>query len=161
MKHLNKLLITFCLIAPVTTIQAQNTIPTTGGNASGAGGSASYTIGQIAYTTNTGTNGSVAEGVQQPYEISVPVGIEQARYTNFFCTVYPNPATDLLTLEVEIPDSENFFYQLYDTMGKLLASKKLIDIKTIISMANLAPATYFLKVSDNQKVVKTFKIIKN
>jgi hypothetical protein len=161
MKHLNLLVIAFCLITHVTTIQAQNTIPATGGNASGVGGSASYTVGQIAYDTNTGTNGSVAEGVQQPYEISVVVGIEKARYTNIHCTVYPNPATDLLTLEVEIPDSENLVYQLYDMMGKLLVSKKLIDIKTNISMREFAPATYVLKVTDNQKVVETFKIIKN
>jgi len=160
MKHLNKLLIVFCLVVLVTSIQAQNTISAAGGNASGAGGSASFSIGQIAYTTNTGTNGSVAEGVQQPYEISVVVGIEQAKYTNFFCAVYPNPTTDLLTLEVEILDNENLFYQLYDMMGKLLLIKRLIDFKTTISMTNLAPATYFLKVTDNQNVVKTFKIIK-
>ena len=44
---------------------AQDAIPATGGDATGSGGSASYTVGQIGYTTNTGTNGSVAEGVQQ------------------------------------------------------------------------------------------------
>ncbi len=142
-------------------VEAQKAIPASGGNASGSDGSVSYTVGQLLYTTNTGTNGSVAEGVQQPYEISVVVGIEQARDINLICTVYPNPATDLLTLEVEIADNENLFFQLYDVMGKLMVSKKLIDIKTTISMANLAPATYFLKVTDNQKVVKTFKIIKN
>ena len=157
-----KLCIVFLLgIGLTVNLQAQEAIPATGGNASGSGGSVSYTIGQVFYTTNTGTNGSMAEGVQQPYEISVVVGIEQAEGINLICTVYPNPATDLLTLEVEIPDNANLFFQLYDMMGKLLVSKKLIDIKTIIPMANLAPATYFLKVTDNQKVVKTFKIIKN
>ena len=142
-------------------IQAQKAIPVSGGNASGTDGSVSYTVGQVFYTTNTGTNGSVAEGVHQPYEISVVVGIEQGKDINLICTVYPNPATDLLTLEVEIPDNENLFFQLYDVMGKLMVSKKLIAIRTTIPMANLAPATYFLKVTDNQKVVKTFKIIKN
>jgi hypothetical protein len=141
-------------------VEAQKAIPASGGNASGSDGSVSYTVGQLLYTTNTGTNGSVAEGVQQPYEISVVVGIEQAKNINLICTVYPNPATDLLTLEVEIADNENLFFQLYDVMGKLMVSKRLIDIKTTISMTNLAPATYFLKVTNNQKVVKTFKIIK-
>jgi len=140
---------------------AQEVLTTSGGDTTGIGGSVSYTVGQVLYSTNTGTNGSVAEGVQQPYEISVVVGIDQAEGINLICTAYPNPATDLLTLEVEITDNENLFYQLYDMMGKLLVSKKLIDLKTTISMANLAPATYFLKVTDNQKVVKTFKIINN
>jgi len=156
-------LCTIILLGLVQTagLQAQEAIPATGGNASGSGGSVSYTMGQVLYTTNTGTNGSVAEGVQQPYEISVVVGIEQAKDIHLICTAYPNPTSDLLTLEVDLTDNENLFFQLYDMMGKLLVSKKLIDIKTTISMANLAPATYFLKVTDHQKVVKTFKIIKN
>lgn len=45
-------------------LQAQQVVTTSGGNASGSGGSVSYTIGQIVYTTNTNSNGSVAKGVQ-------------------------------------------------------------------------------------------------
>jgi hypothetical protein len=71
MKHLNKLLIAFCLIAHVTTIQAQNTTSTTGVRAIGDGGVVNYTVGQTFYITNTGTTGSLAEGVQQAYEISI------------------------------------------------------------------------------------------
>jgi len=142
-------------------VQAQEAIPAAGGDASGSGGSVSYTIGQLLFTTNTGTNGSVTEGVQQPYEISVVVGIEQAKDINLICKAYPNPTTDLLILEVDVAAADNFFFQLYDIMGKLLVSKEIIDIKTTISMANLSPATYFLKVTDHQRVVKTFKIIKN
>jgi hypothetical protein len=58
----------------LSTIHAQEAIPAGGGNASGSGGSASYSVGQVVYTTNTGTNGSAAQGVQQPYEISVVSG---------------------------------------------------------------------------------------
>ena len=156
MKHLKNPLITFWLIALTASIQAQTNIPATGGDASGVDGSTSFTVGQMVYTTNTGTNGSVAEGVQQPYEISVVVGIEQAGFTDFNCAVYPNPATDLLILETETSDNRNLTYQLYDMMGKLLLSERLVDTRTTISMANLAPSTYFLKVSDNQKVSRTF-----
>lgn len=160
MKQLKKILITIWLIVLAVSIQAQTTIPATGGDASGVGGSTSFTVGQMVYTTNTGTNGSVAEGVQQPYEISVVVGIEQAGFSNFYCLVYPNPATDLLTLEIETTDNENLIFQLYDLMGKLLLSERVTAIKTSISMANLAPSTYFLKVTDNQKVSKIFKVVK-
>ena len=150
----------FLLGLGLTGLYAQEAIPASGGDSTGSGGSVSYSYGQVVYFTNTGTNGSVIEGVQQPYEISIVTGIQQARDITLFCTVYPNPANDLLTLEVEIADNENLFYQLYEIKGKLLVSKRLIDNKTTISMANLAPAAYFLKITDNQKVVKTFKIIK-
>jgi hypothetical protein len=55
--------------------------------------------------------------------------------------------------------------------GKLLETKKLEGNETTISMGNLAPATYFLKVvqtknsssqhASPQQEIKTFKIIKN
>ncbi len=152
--------IIMCGLVQAIGVQAQEAIPAAGANASGIDGSVSYTIGQVFYTTNTGINGSKADGVQQPYEISVVVGIEQTRDIDLVCTAFPNPTQDILFLEVEIVANDNFSFQLYDMMGKLLISKELTDIRTTISMANLAPATYFLKITDHKKVVKTFKIIK-
>lgn len=160
MKHLIKFLLASWLMVIGLSIQAQATLLATGGDATGAGGSTSFSVGQMVYTTNSGTFGSVAEGVQQPYEISVIVGIDQAGLTNIYCSVYPNPATDLLTLEVDISANENLIYQLYDMRGNLLLNDRLIEPKTSISMANLAASTYFLKVTDNQEVSKTFKVIK-
>jgi hypothetical protein len=53
----------------ITCLQAQEAIPASGGNGSGNGGSVSYSIGQVVDATYTGLSGSVAQGVQQPYEI--------------------------------------------------------------------------------------------
>jgi len=108
----------------LTGLQAQETIPATGGNATGSGGSASYSVGQVVYTTNTGTNGSVAQGVQQPFEISVVTGIEQTKGINLSVSAYPNPATDFLMLKVENYDNGNLSYQLFDMNSKLLQNKK-------------------------------------
>lgn len=145
----------------LTGLQAQEAITATGGNASGSGGSASYSVGQVVYQTNTGANGSAAQGVQQPYEISVVIGIDEAKDINLTVAAYPNPTTDFLTLKVENYDKENLTYQLYDISGKLLENKKIEGNETNLVMSNLIPASYFLKVTDNNKEVKTFKIIKN
>jgi len=161
MKKFNLALVAFCLFGFGTAIRAQNAIPASGGNASGSGGTGSYTIGQVVYTTNTGTNWSAAQGVQQPYEISVVTGIEKAKDISLEIVVYPNPASDFLTLKVENYDIESLSYKLFDANGKLLESKKVTGNETIISLANLLPSLYFLKVIDNQKEIKTFKIIKN
>ena len=64
-----KLTILFVL-GLVFLVQAQQTIPAAGHDISGSGGSVSYTIGQLVYTTNIGANNSLAQGVQQVYEIS-------------------------------------------------------------------------------------------
>jgi hypothetical protein len=45
--------------------QGQQSVNSAGGNASGSGGSMSYSVGQVIYTTNSGINGLVAQGVQQ------------------------------------------------------------------------------------------------
>jgi len=142
-------------------LQAQTSVNVTGGNASGSGGSASYSVGQFVYQTHTGTSGSVSEGVQQPYEISVVTGLEEAKGINLSVSAYPNPATDYLTLKVKDFELSNLHFQLYDMSGKLLRSEKITGNQTSIVMSNLVPATYFVKVIQNNKEVKTFKIIKN
>jgi hypothetical protein len=141
-------------------LHAQEAIPATGGDASGSGGSASYSVGQVVYTTNTGTNGSLAQGVQQPYEISVVSGIKEAIDIALLCSAYPNPTTDFLTLKVENYSFENLRYHLYDIQGKLMESKILTSDETSIEMNRFTPATYLLIVIHNNIEVKTFRIIK-
>ena len=148
----------------LTGLQAQTSVNATGGNASGSGGSASYSLGQVVYTTNIGANGSVAQGVQQPFEISVVTAIEEAKGINLSVTAYPNPTTDFLQLKVDASTTlsiQSMSYQLYDMNGKLLQSEKITGNQTSIVMSNLVPANYFVKVIQGNKKVKTFKIIKN
>ena len=155
-------IITFIiLLLSFSGLQAQQAITTSGGNASGNQGSVSYTVGLIAYDTNSGLNETVAQGVQQPYEISVVSGIASSGKINLECSAYPNPTTDILILKVDNNDSKNLAYELYNINGKLLEIKNLKDNEITIQMKDLIPAIYFLKVKANQKVVKTFKIIKN
>ena len=141
-------------------LQAQEAITVGGGEASGAGGSVSYSVGQVNYLTLTGTNGSVSQGVQQPYEISVVTGLEEAKNIELVCSIYPNPTTNLLQLKVKDNGDTNLSYQLFDINGILLKSEKLTGDQTTISLGNLISATYFLKVIDNKIELKTFKIIK-
>ncbi len=142
---------------------AQESVTTTGGNVSGTGGSISYSVGQVFYTIATGTNGSVVQGVQQPYEISEVTGIEEAKDINLSISVYPNPTNDFLTLELDAERSrstQSMSYQLYDINGKLLQSEKITGNQTNIVMSEFAVATYFVKVIQGNKEIKTFKIIK-
>lgn len=157
--------IVFLFIVGLTSLQAQETIPASGGNATGAGGSVSYTVGQVVYTTNVGADGSVAQGVQQPYEISVVTGVDQFKNVTLTCRAYPNPTTDFLTLEIVGEMPELFSASLYDLNGKLLQSLKVTGPETTIPMETYAPATYFLKIeaktNSTSNNLKTFKIIKH
>jgi len=162
MKHFNKLLIAFCLIAHVTTIQAQNTTSASGGRAIGDGGVVNYTVGQAFYTTNTGTTGSLAEGVQQAYEISVETGIEETGIS-MNISVYPNPIQHYLHLQVDastLLNIQTLRYQLFDINGRLIGSERIVSDITTIVTSHLSPATYFVKILGDNIELKSYKIIK-
>ena len=145
----------------ISNIQAQEAIIATGGNASGTGGTASYSVGQVVYLTNSGANGSEIQGVQQPFEISTVAEIENAKTINIICSAYPNPTNDLLIINIDNYNKDNLSYQLYDITGKSLESKKVESNVTSISMKSFLPGIYFLKITDNNNEIKIFKIIKN
>ena len=104
---------------------AQDATSSSGGNANGSGGSVSYTVGQVVYTTNSDSTGSLAQGVQQPYEISIVNDIVEFDI-DLTLSAYPNPATNYLMLQIENYNNENFYYKLIDITGRVLESKKVV-----------------------------------
>lgn len=147
-------------------LQAQEAISASGGKALGHSGSVSYTVGQIAYSSYSTGNYSVAQGVQQPYEISIESDPDQAYDIELSCSAYPNPVIDFLTLEIGNYVNENVSYSLYDVNVKTLTSGKIDKKKTSISMLDYVPATYYLKVVQESdglmpRKTKVFKIIQN
>ena len=73
--------------------KAQQTISTSGGDAKGSGGSASFTIGQQDYISYYNVNGFVNQGVQQPFEFycsSVAGKIVAPSAINIFNKTVPN-----------------------------------------------------------------------
>jgi hypothetical protein len=159
MKHFSRVLIAFCLFGFGTTIQAQESITVSGGNGTGTGGTISYTAGQIVYTYISGTGGNISQGVQQ-IEISILSGTDESAGIILDISAYPNPATGFVKLKVESYDMENLSYKLFDMNGILFQSKRIEGSETQIQLGNILPGTYLLKIDDNNKVIKTFKIIK-
>jgi hypothetical protein len=161
MKRIDVIICFLLLYGFASTIDAQYTISTTGGNASGSGGSVSYTIGQIANNTLSGTNGAITQGVQQPYEISVMTALESAGEITLESIVYPNPTRGLIKLIIESSGDEDLRFRLYDLNGILLQEEKIESRETEITIKNISSSIYFLKLIKNNTEVKVFKIVKN
>lgn len=142
----------------VTEIRAQVAIPSSGGRASGAGGSMAYSIGQVINATNTSTKGSVIESIHQAFEISVITTSEENKGLSL--TAYPNPTWDYLMLKVDQRDIKTFHFQLYDINGNVLRSEQISEVDTKITMSNLSSSIYFMRIIKGNREVKTFKIIK-
>ena len=161
--QMKKLMFLIALTLLIAGLQAQETVTTSGGNASGEGGTVSYTIGQVVYDTHTGTAGSVAEGIQQPYEISVVTGIEEPGI-KLNIVAFPNPVTDHLNLRISDDTSieDQLTASLCGLKGSIIKQQKIVNNETTIDMAGQTAGVYFLKIqSENQKEIKTFKIIKH
>lgn len=158
------ILMVLCLLAGYTfALNAQlmhSGVMSAGGNATGTGGSASYSVGQLVYTTATGTTGSVAQGVQQPFEINVVSSIGDIFDISLF-SAYPNPASKHLVLKIENTELSSLTYQLINTAGFVLKSAIISAQTTTINLAALSTSTYFLRIFSDDKEIKVFKIIKN
>jgi len=139
--------------------QAQESANSSGGDATGSGGTVAYSIGQIVYTTNTGGSGSIAQGVQHAYEIFT-VGITETEF-NISLIAFPNPTTENLTLQISDYNNEKLAYQLFDIQGKQLSNGQITAQQTQINMNRLPTATYFINVVNQEnKQVQSFKINK-
>ncbi len=151
----NKKLLFIGAVLCCTQINAQEAIVASGGNASGSNGNISYSLGQVNYSTI----GTLIQGVQQPFEIQTLLGIDNANI-NLELIVYPNPTTSLLNLQVKGYSTAAIQYQLFDFNGRLLVRNKISDATTTIQMEQYPNAVYLLKVLENNKEVKIFKIMK-
>jgi len=140
----------------------QSAVVTTGGSATGNGGTVTYTVGQIADQKVEGSGQYIIEGVQQPFEIQA-VGINSYPNITLEAILYPNPTTSKVLLSIrkyDIP-SYGLTAQLYDFNGKLVKSFIVKDLDTEIDFSDYAAATYHLRIVDNKTLLKTFKVVKN
>lgn len=158
-KNHKRILILLLLFGAIFQVQAQKALVAVGGNATGGGGTASYTVGQIDYTSASGVNGKSNQGVQQPHEILI-VGLDTYLGSDVELSVYPNPTLSQISLSVKNLNPKDLMYQLFDANGVLITNENLKSDITRISLENLQSATYVLRVLNKGTEVRAFKIIK-
>jgi hypothetical protein len=138
----------------------QYSLNTSGGQAQGIDGSASFTIGQLNFSYFEDANMHISEGIQQAAVNTETFNVAN-KGENISISAYPNPVLDHVILSVANMDIQNCEYQLYDIHGRLLATDQLNQAETSINLYYLQPATYFLTVLNDKRTLKTLKIIKS
>jgi len=89
------------------------------------------------------------------------VGIKETA-ADITLTVFPNPTSHILTLQISEYNNEKLSYQLFDLQGRLLKSEQIVGAETQINTENLPASTYLMSVLNQEnKNVQSFKIIKN
>ena len=133
---------------------------TLGGVDIGTGGTVSYSVGQLVYSTDQSAGGSLAQGVQRPYRLASVEMKPSAPALNF--SVLPNPTDGDLLLRLSDKPEENPVYKVTDLQGKELLEGNVSYPDTKISLAGFASGTYLIQIlNTNNKPLQTLQIIKN
>ncbi len=140
----------------INNLFSQEVIATGGDYYGNSNISVSWTIGEpVTETINNGTN-ILTQGFQQSKLTASEIFSLKQEKINI--SVFPNPSNDFINLKTD--DFKDLKYQFSDINGKLISEKILNSDITEINTKNLSSSIYFLKILRNNKLIKTFKIIK-
>ena len=123
-----------------------------------SGGSISYTFGETIIETFKGSNIMLTQGFQQT-NLMIN-SLDESHELNFEISAFPNPFAEYVNLRIVLDNLSGLQYLLYDLNGKLLLQKQIENTETEIPFYDLSPAGYILKVTYNNKELKSFKIVK-
>lgn len=141
--------LTCCVYSQQNTVSAGQTI-------SGSGGSVSLSIGQIDYQNNSGSNGNINQGVQQPFEfypLSIP---ENSPYT---IELFPNPTSEELSITISDPNAFST-YRIFDMNGKVILDGSINSTQIMVNLLHVSAGEYHLILESNQGQSYTYKISK-
>ncbi|MES2514198.1 MAG: M43 family zinc metalloprotease [Bacteroidota bacterium] len=126
-----------------------------GGNFSGTGvvastfdpsvsGAGTFTV---MYTYMDANNCSAVDS--KTVNVSLCTGITELTNTNI--SVYPNPAKDAINVMMDAALINNTSIELYDAIGKLIITEKVINVQTTIKIDALAKGIYTVRIVSEGK----------
>lgn len=134
---------------------AQRATVGTGSDATGTGGTLSYSVGQVGYTTVQSSGGTTVQGVQQPYEYLV-MAVPSEGTSTLGMDVAPNPTSNGVQLTFTSTHAQR--YALLDAAGHVVRTASITGSTVHIPMDDLPRASYLLRIEGATPV--TFRIIK-
>lgn len=139
-----------------STIYSQEVISAQGESYSNANNTMDFTLGEIITETFSNGTNDLTQGFHQTL---VAINSVEDFDVNFLVTIFPNPSSDQITLNVE--EYEGLTFNLYNIQGVVLEKSLLTNNKTTIELSNFPKGIYLLALTkeDNQ-ILKTYRLIK-
>jgi hypothetical protein len=75
-------------------------------------------------------------------------------------TVYPNPTTDKVFLEIDMENIDHCMYFLFDLQGREIQNNNITSKLTELSFAQFESGVYIMKVIKENTLVQEIKIVK-
>jgi hypothetical protein len=158
--HLFSLLFLSILFLSISKASSQESLNISGGDAMGIGGSVSYSLGQVSFTTISSGLASVSQGVQHAYEIYT-LGLNDTEL-QITLNVFPNPTSNNLSLQIINFNNESLCYEFLDLNNKIINNGQVTSATTQMNTENLPVGLYFLTLYNvENKKIESFQIIKN
>jgi hypothetical protein len=117
-----------------------------------------WTLGEIAIQTYDNGPNILTAGFHQPSLLVMKTPDE--RISSSIVSVYPNPATDKITISRISDLHSDAKVKIFDAFGRLISFNNLSADESTISLATLPAGIYTLKVIINDTENHQFKIIK-
>jgi len=122
----------------------------------------SWTVGEIAVETlEDGANVILTQGFQQGYFEITSIGDPLS--DDFSISVYPNPATEFIWVDLKSSEEIEAIVEIYNMEGKLVYNNEweFASGPNKIMLNDLNSSQYILRVTNSSgKILQTFKLIK-
>lgn len=143
---------------------APQSVNSSGTKMTQANGSISFTVGELVVLTQVdGEGNTLSSGFSSGATITT-VNVKEIDPTVLDVKVYPNPTTELVSIQINHSQIDQVFVTITDLQGKELFVAKYAGISNVIGIntSSYATGTYFLTLKDtNNQVLSTYKIIKH
>ncbi len=152
----NLLLFSVIIFLATFELKAQEVVASGGDYFENSSVSISWTLGEpVTETITDGTN-ILTQGFQQSKLTATEVF--DISTDKFDINLFPNPTLNIINIKTS--EFKNLSYNISDTNGKLLKEGKLVSENTEISVNRLPAAVYFFTITNNNKIIRIFQIVK-
>ena len=136
-------------------VSGQSGIVVTGQSAQTATGKISASIGQVAYLHETGSGGSLNQGIQQSFTITIDV----QEQNQIKLSVFPNPTQDAIFIEA-LSGGLKTHVEVFSGDGQKVLENTFQSQKSLVNLNALSAGIYIMRVSLDNKEEGVFRIIK-
>ncbi len=148
----------FLLLFVNLLISAQQIITSAGDFSNTNNSSLQWTVGQIVTGVTTDGDNYLIQGFQSS-TITVTT-IFDNEISKYSFKVYPNPVKSALNIEIENKEPFELIAKLYDVTGAEISNYVINGSKHKIDLSNIRVGTYILKISEHNRALSSYKIIK-
>lgn len=123
---------------------AQQAFVSGGGDFNNGSGNISLSLGQVFFQHTEDLELKISEGVQQPFEFYLVYTLDPI-LSDYSVRLYPNPASDLIYLEVNSgPEIQQLNFTVTDLNGRKVTSGQMERDLTSLHLAAWVPGLYLL-----------------